>query len=164
MQREQIRSELFLQSAIINPAGMRLLLIPRQAAAWLRWRQWRRRLPHPVRTSLHGATPSERLGEHEVLAFLHLSFARHSGLEARLQLINCSRYCSRFIAYSVFGWNRICPVAVNGTAPRYCLSVRGLVCSLFTLVRWNGTTVWKNLPRLSSVPPTKRSEKLLPRS
>lgn len=94
VQREQIRSELFLQSAIINPAGMQLLLIPRQAAAWLRWRQWRRRLPHPVRTSLHGATPSERLGEHEVLAFLHLSFARHSGLEARLQLINCSRYCS----------------------------------------------------------------------
>lgn len=54
----------------------------------------RRRLPHPVHTSLRGATPSERLGEHEVLAFLRLSFARHSGLEARWQLINCSCYCS----------------------------------------------------------------------
>lgn len=42
--------------------------------------------PHPVHTSLHGDTPSERLGEHEVVAFSLLTSAR--------QLINCSCYCS----------------------------------------------------------------------
>lgn len=125
-QREQIRSELFLQSAIINPAGMRLLLVPRQAAAWLRWRrrqQWRG-LPS-VRTSLSTVTrPQSALPSTRFLYVLHVIL----DLQHDCNLFVAVVTAVHFITYSVFQWNCVYRVANNGTWRPKFTNVRLFCC------------------------------------